>query len=138
MRRPLHELCGVAGGHVVGARQVIIGDVGVVKRCVSILCVANFVRRLVERRAHIEMRTGNDPLGRTFWEACLSANGTVFLLIGLIEALSREVLVSNVTETVWNIGQFLQHAEDFSAMYRWDSCFSCWCRWRIVQGGEEF
>src|SRR5690554_6149206 len=75
---------GVAGGDVVGARQVVVRQGLQVENVVVTFFGANPPRGLVERAANKKMGARENPLLRTFGEPSTSFDNSVFISIGFV------------------------------------------------------
>ncbi len=84
---------GRAGGDVIGARQVIVGDQRAVDLAVVLVVFAAVVGRFVEGRGDVKVRPLHDPIGDRGQLLGLSLDGSVTLGIALIEKLGRGPLI---------------------------------------------
>ena len=75
---------GVAGGDVVGARQVVVRQDFQIKLVVVLVAFASWPRVLEERAANEEMGTGEYPFFWGFRETGFPLDGAVFLGIGFV------------------------------------------------------
>src|SRR5690554_2313383 len=83
---------GVAGGDIVGARQVVVRQGLKVEDVIVAIAGADRSRRLVEGTTNEEMGAGEYPLPGAFREARLPTHDAILLGVHLIPVLGREVL----------------------------------------------
>ena len=87
---PRHTRCavavggGVAGGHIVGARQVVIRQGLQVDLVVVLVALAAKAWILEERASDEEMRAGEYPLLGAIREASLPLDGAILLGVGFV------------------------------------------------------
>ena len=136
-RCSLAELVERACWYVIRPRQVVVRDLGQVDDAVVFIVATAFVRRLVEGRANVEVRAGDDPLLGGLWRAGLTADRPVLLLVGLMKMLGAEVLALQVRELPRGVGEALEHREDLLAVDDGQARLAWGRSRRVIEAGEE-